>query len=97
MNRLLHLHQFGLWLNTLPIKQPINAVTYKKFALLDVTFTVLLAAALPDHGQPFAQLRRQRAVIIRICPETLVVRIYLRFDNIHCRSADPHLSICRGV
>jgi hypothetical protein len=27
MNRLLHLHQFGLWLNTLPIKQPINAFT----------------------------------------------------------------------
>jgi hypothetical protein len=27
MNRLLHLHQFGLWLNTLPIKQSINAFT----------------------------------------------------------------------
>ena len=27
MNRLFHLHEFGLWLNTLPIKQQINAFT----------------------------------------------------------------------
>jgi hypothetical protein len=47
MNRLLHLHQCGLWLNTLPIKQQINAFTRSSvYALPIIQWIHILGVAV---------------------------------------------------
>jgi hypothetical protein len=47
MNRLLHLHQLGLWLNTLPIKPSINAFTRSSvYALPIIQWIHILGVAV---------------------------------------------------